>query len=228
MNTGRVKRGAGPKSKLTKSTYRKKALPYLLEDFSGQCAYCLDPDDFRHPSQSHVDHFDCKVRGRQRHRYRNLMLGCAACNMTKHDKPVINPFDLQQRMLNCTEENEFPKHITETEDGDWHSVTAAGDYHLACIGLKEHCHKSKRAERAKMARRVHSLLTQAVQYESRNPVEVHSQIMGTIHDILSGLDKFPPLVTTQGVISVRCWLVAQGIDPTILNPITPAANEDAG
>ena len=91
-------------------------MPSLLKDFEGRCAYCLDPDDFRHPSQTHVDHFDCKLHGRKRHRS-NLMLGCAACNMSKHDKPVVNPFDKQQRLLNCTEETEFPTDIYETDDG---------------------------------------------------------------------------------------------------------------
>src|SRR5437899_167860 len=98
MRVPRVKRGPGPKSKMTEATYRKKALPHLLNDFKRHCAYCLDPDEFRHPSLNHVDHFNCKLHGRKRHQYTNLMLACGACNMSKRDKPVRNPLDHEQRL----------------------------------------------------------------------------------------------------------------------------------
>ncbi len=58
----RLKRGVGPKSKMTKANYRKKALPHLLKDFEKHCAYCLDPSELRHPSQNHVEHFHCKLK----------------------------------------------------------------------------------------------------------------------------------------------------------------------
>ena len=218
MKSPRVKRGLGPPSKkLTKATYRKKALPFLLEDFQRCCAYCLDPDDFRHPSQSHVEHFNCKLRGRQRHQYKNLMLGCAACNASKHDKPVVNPFDKSQRLLNCTEEAEFPTHIHETEDGQWHSLTPEGKYHLAVIGLCENCHRNKRAERFKMARHCLALLTQAIQYQGSNPKDLHNECLATVRAILDLLGKFPALVTDDGVLTVREWLAARGVDPKLIN-----------
>ena len=46
-----------------------------------------------------------------------------------------NPLDKQQRLLNCTEETEFPEHIVELDNGQWQSVTKAGEYHLVSIGL---------------------------------------------------------------------------------------------
>jgi hypothetical protein len=225
MNKPRVKRGPGPKGKLTQATYRKKALRFLLTDFEKRCAYCLDPDDFRHPSLTHVDHFDCKLHGRKRHQYKNLMLGCAACNMSKHDKPVVNPFDKRQRLLNCTEENEFPQHIRETEDGQWEPITPAAEYHLAAIGLRESCHKAKRAERRKMANRIFSLLTHAIRYESHNPAGLHNQVISTVRDILTLLDKFPPLITDNGVITIRDWLIAQGLDGKLLE--APGTRQDS-
>src|ERR1700722_15453991 len=97
----RVKRSKGPKSRMTKATYRKKALPFLLKDFEGRCAYCLDPNEFRHPKQDQVDHFDCKLKERQRHQFKNLMLACGTCNFCKLNKPVHNPYDSEQRLLNC-------------------------------------------------------------------------------------------------------------------------------
>lgn len=218
MKTPRVQRGKGParNTKLTKANYRKKTLPLLLADFERRCAYCLDPDEFRHPSLNHVEHFNCKLKERARHQYRNLMLACAACNQTKHDKPVVNPLDKKQRLLNCTEENEFPEHIRENAQGEWEALTPAGEYHLTAVGLQERCHTAKRHERQKIARRILSLLKQAIQYQTQNPEAIHNEIMGTVRDMLGVLDKFPPLVTEQGVMTVRDWLKTQGIKTEIL------------
>ena len=220
MKQPRVKRGPGPKSRLTKGTYRKKALKFLVADFEGRCAYCLDPSEFRHPSQSQVDHFDCKLRERVRHQYRNLMLACAACNHTKHDKPVVNPFEHAQRLLNCTEENEFPEHIFETPDGQWHPASPAAEYHLACIGLREGSHQAKRSSRRQAAHQILSLLKEAVHYRHANPASLHNQVMDTISVFLAQLDAFPPLVTEHGVQSVRDWLVSQGIERSFIDTLS--------
>ena len=212
--SARVKRGKGPTSTMTKATYRKKALPHLLTDFEKRCAYCIDPNDFRHPTQDQIDHFNCKLKERLRHQYNNLMLACAACNRTKHDKPIVNPYDKAQRMLNCTEENEFVEHIVEQENGQWEGKTDAGIYHLETIGLREECHRKKREARKKLAERIVKLYTTAVEFKSANPAETLQQLKGTISDILDTLDSFPPLVTAGGMIPVREWLRGQGIDPT--------------
>lgn len=201
---------------MTEATYRKRALPHLLRDFERCCAYCLDPDDFRHPSLNHVDHFNCKLRGRKRHQYANLMLGCAACNQEKHDKPVRNPLKAEQRLLNCTNECEFPEHITETADGQWVARSEAGKYHLASIGLTEKCHMKKRAARREMAERILELCTTAIRYEAHNPAEMHEQVMQMVRCILKQLESFPPLVTDEGVVTVREWLRAKGVDTALL------------
>lgn len=215
MKAPRVKRSRGPTSAMTEFTYRKKALPYLMKDFNGHCAYCLDPKEFRAPSQSHVEHFDCKLKGRERHFYKNLMLACAACNMSKHDKPVINPFDKEQRLLNCTEENEFVGHIREMEDGQWEAQTPAGHYHLESIGLREDCHRNKRRARKIMAEGIAQLFKTAVEYRTHNPVGLHDEMMATIRSLLTVLENFPPLVINGGTVSPRDWLKSQGVQISI-------------
>jgi hypothetical protein len=212
MKQARVKRSQGPKSTMTEATYRKKALPFLLKDFESRCAYCLDPGEFRAPSQNHIDHFNCLLRNRARHQYKNLMLACSACNLSKHAKPVVNPLDSDEHLLNCTEENEFPQHIIEDKDGQWHPTTKAGYYHLESIGLREYCHKNKRAERRKVAERLLDLCTKAILYQASNPIDLHNGIMGTIKDMINLLDKFPPLITEHGALTVRDWLRMKGVD----------------
>jgi hypothetical protein len=207
---------------MTKATYPKKALKFLLHDFERRCAYCLDPDEFRHPSQSQVDHFNCKLKSRKRNLYKNLMLACAACNLSKHDKMVVNPFDKEQRLLNCTEENEFLGHIVEMPDGQWEARTKAGKYHLESIGLREECHRKKRAARKEVLNRVVKLCTGAVQYKSYNPIELHNEVMATVVTLVEHLDNFPPLVTDQGVVSAREQLKKSGIN---LDVITAQADK---
>jgi hypothetical protein len=202
---------------MTKATYRKKALSHLLADFKGECAYCLDPSEFRSPSQTQVDHFDCKLKGRRRHYYKNLMLACATCNLSKHDKPIVNPFDSRQRLLNCTEENEFLGHIREEADGQWMPITQAGLYHLESIGLTADCHRKKRHARKMMAERILMLMTTAVQYEAVNPWDVHSELMSTIRELLQILKNFPPLVSEKGVFSTKEWFESKGIDLNLLD-----------
>lgn len=219
MSAPRVKRGPGPRKVLTKATYRKKALPFLLKDFESRCSYCLDPGEFRHPSQQQVDHFDCKLTGRRRHQYKNLMLACATCNLSKHDKPVKNPFDKEQRLLNCTQESEFPEHITETNDGSWIAQTKAGEYHIVSVGLQEPTHRRKRSARQIMAARVLSLCKDAIQYQAQNPYELQRQLKSTIIETLGLLAAFPPLVTGSGVQTVRQWLSTHGIDISLLDNI---------
>lgn len=222
MTAERVRRGPGPPVMLREGNYRKKALPFLRNDFQRTCAYCLDPRDLRHPSLDHVDHFNCKISGRKRHAYTNLMLACAACNLTKHDKPVCNPLDKRQRLLNCTRECEFPQHIRESEDGQWVPISPEGKYHVTVIGLDEACHRSKRAMRRRLADQILRLLTTAIQYEADNPAEVQSQLMATLRELLRDLDFFPPLVTNGGVLTIRQWLASRGVDTDLLE--SPSAH----
>ena len=144
------------------------------------------------------------------------MLACAACNLSKHDKPIVNPLDKEQRLLNCTEEYEFPEHISENEDGQWEPRSKEGEYHLAVIGLQERCHRAKRGARRKIAERILELCTQAVQYRSLNPEEIQRQIFETVRMLLEHLKSFPPLVTENGVQTVEEWLVVQGVDVRLL------------
>jgi hypothetical protein len=172
----------------------------------------LDPSDFRHPSLNHVDHFDCKLRPRKKHQYKNLMLACAACNQCKHDKPTINPLDKSQRLLNCTVENEFPTHIAEAENGDWLPLTKEAKYHLASIGLSEECHRKKRAGRRNVVMQLLALCKTAIQYRVGNPAQLHQQLVQSVHNLLFHLDSFPPLVTKHGLMTAKAWLKQQGVD----------------
>ena len=145
------------------------------------------------------------------------MLACAACNLSKHYKPVVNPYNSKQRLLNCTEENEFIEHIKETSDGQWEALTEEARYHLGSIGLTADCHKAKRYARYQMLERVLSLITTAIQYKGANPEAVHQQMMATIRDLLEVLKNFPPMITENGPLSAMDWLKSKGVDVSLFN-----------
>jgi hypothetical protein len=139
------------------------------------------------------------------------MLACSTCNLCKHDKPVVNKFNPEQRLLNCTKENEFPFHIKENERGEWEPQTPAGFYHIHSIGLQEACHNKKRLWRRNLAESIYKLYTTAIQFVGHNPRETHEAIMAETKNILAGLENLPPMVTEFGLVTVKDWLLARGV-----------------
>ncbi len=211
MSQPRVKRSRGPKGVLTKHNYRKKTLPLLQKDFSGRCAYCLESHEFRHANQTHVDHFDCRLHGRRRHQYANLMLACSACNLSKHDKPVRNPLATSQRLLNCTKENEFPEHIVENDTGEWIPRSDAARYHIAAINLSERSHRRKRWHRRKLLEQIVHLNQVAIQYRGADAFASHNRVMAIIRSIAAELEDAVPMVTAHGLKTAREYLAAHGV-----------------
>ena len=92
------------------------------------------------------------------------------------------------------------------------------EYHLTSIGLQERCHKDKRAARKKITLQILNLCKKALFYESHNPAELHIQTVEIIRGSLELLDKFPPLVTNNGVVTARNWLQSQGVDMEMFKP----------
>jgi hypothetical protein len=118
------------------------------------------------------------------------MLSCAACNMSKHGKPLKNPLDEKQRLLNCTEENEFVEHIREMEDGQWEAVTPAGHYHLESIELREDCHRNKRRARRVMTEEIAKLFKTAVKYETQNMKLIIRRNLKIFHLLSLPMEQF--------------------------------------
>ena len=73
-----------------------------------------------------------------------------------------------------------------------------------------------------MANRIFGLLTTAIQYKTVNPEAVHHQLMGAVRDLLQTMENFPPIVTENGVFTVKEWLKSKGVDLGFLDaPASP-------
>lgn len=203
MAEPRVKRSKGPQSVLTKNTCRKKALPHLQKDFENRCAYCLQHMAEQHTNQSHVEHFNPHLPGRRKHQYKNLMLGCSACNLSKLFKPIRDPLAPERRMLNCTKENEFPEHILENDVGEWQGRTEAGDYHITSMDLNEASHIRRRLRRRAALERVSSIQASAITYTGSVERTALKELEKTLAFLHEFLETSVPLVTETGLVYPR-------------------------
>ena len=200
MKKPRIKRGNGPKGTIRASNYRKKALPFLIKDFGNRCAYCLEITDLRRPHETHVEHFDSHLKGLAKHRYENLMLGCSGCNTVKLAKFSVNPYNREQRLLNCTEESEFPDHIRENYEGRWIHQTAAGYYHIESLNLNDNSLLKKRAYRREAVIEAIKLRRQAVFYRGSMDTDSLQSLIETCNHVLKGLSDAIPLITDDGPV----------------------------
>jgi len=151
--TGRIKRGRGPKAKLSEWNYRKRAWPFLVEDFQSRCGYSM-----RHLLQCgercmEVDHFDPTRKSKYRHLYGNLMLATRLCNNFKqHTWPSAQQQKSGMRFLDPTRELDYGVQIFE--DPVTHKlvgVTPAARYHIRSLGLNDPSFVAERMDRTALA-----------------------------------------------------------------------------
>lgn len=139
--------------KFTASTYRK-AIPYLLRDFEGRCAYSLQHVNRVGLKLMEVDHFNPNLRGPARNNYSNLFPATRHCNGSKQDTwPDAHFTKLGARFLNPTKEQDYGVHIFE--DPLSHllvGTSPAGKYHVRCCDLNSPHLVLERAERARLRR----------------------------------------------------------------------------
>jgi len=142
-----------PNRKFTASTYRK-AIPYLLRDFEGRCAYSLQHVNRVGLKLMEVDHFNPNLRGPARNDYSNLLPATRHCNGAKQDTwPDAHFAKLGARFLNPTKEQDYGVHIFEDPTShELAGTTPAGKYHLRCCDLNAPHLILERAYRARLHR----------------------------------------------------------------------------
>lgn len=144
----RVKRGAPPAKVLKWYRYRN-ALPELLRDFGGRCAYSMQHQE--RAGLLEVDHFDPRAKSKNPQNYENLFPVSRHCNCRKSDHwPTAIEAAAGCRFLNPCEEWDYGHQIFE--DSASHRLvgtTPAAIWHIRMCGLNaDHLinERSKRAE----------------------------------------------------------------------------------
>lgn len=214
----RIKKGPAPQRKLTANTYRK-AKPFLRFDFHNRCAYCLtDLSSTKVRSRCvEVEHFDSHLPAHKVNRYGNLMLSCRACNGNKQGDPVCMEEEPSVQLLDCTKVDEFKDYIGQNPDGTWYAKedNLSAKYHLEVFDLADD--EALVHERTSIASRVRSIIN-LVNGEIRGlePLmveELMSLIRGTAKEFNNSL-----MVTDDGAVSVREYLIAHGVKLDNLPP----------
>lgn len=130
----RIKRGPPPSKPLKRRNYRN-ALPELIRDFDGRCAYSM-----QHQSRSgtlEVDHFDPRKKKNLIQDYENLFPASRHCNGKKSDTwPSKAESAAGCRFLNPCQEVDYGEQIIE--DPRTHKLTGltpAAKWHIRVCGL---------------------------------------------------------------------------------------------
>lgn len=150
----RVVRKHFPKGRITRTNYRKRALPSLLADFDHRCAYSmLHEDNAGGRMAMDVDHFDPTIKDKYVQPYENLFLASRHCNGKKQDHWPNREMRSQGiRFLDCTSERDYGVHIFE--DPITHrvfGVTPAGIYHVRVLDLNADVFVKHRTLRATLS-----------------------------------------------------------------------------
>ena len=143
----RIKRGPPPSKPIKRRKYRD-ALPELLRDFLGRCAYSMQHQSRSGPLE--VDHFDPRQKKDLIQDYTNLFPASRHCNGKKADTwPNKAEKAAGCRFLNPCEEMDYGEHIFE--DSRTHELigaTPAGRWHIRICGLNANHLVQERRRRA--------------------------------------------------------------------------------
>ena len=130
----RVRRGPPPEKSIKRRNYRD-ALPELMRDFGGRCAYSMQHHVRCGPLE--VDHFDPRLKRELIQNYGNLFPASRHCNGKKSDTwPNKEELASGCRFLNPCEEMDYGEQVFE--DPATHRLvgtTRAAVWHIRVCGL---------------------------------------------------------------------------------------------
>lgn len=115
-----------------------KYRPYIREDFSECCAYCLMHETFARGQENfELDHFKPKSKPEFLglvHEYSNIYYSCHVCNQNKWNHwPSKELSSKGYRFVDTCKEN-FSAHFKD-KDGYWEPISSAGEYTAEKIRL---------------------------------------------------------------------------------------------
>jgi hypothetical protein len=139
---------------MTDSSYRRKALPFLLEDFEYRCAYSMRSLHLVSDREREIDHFNPTSGNRFRNHYSNLFLSSRHCNGAKSDHwPRLADRKRGIRYLNPCKEIDYGVAILENRDtGELIGQSPSAKYHIHKLDLNAPFLVELRLERTALIR----------------------------------------------------------------------------
>lgn len=144
----RIKRGLPPEKPIKRRRY-KDALPELIRDFEGRCAYSMQHQT--RCGKLEVDHFDPRKKNDLIQDYNNLFPASRHCNGKKWKHwPTKTEQDAGCRFLNPCEEMDYGEQIFENpQTNELIGTTPAAKWHIRVCGLNADRLIEERRRRAK-------------------------------------------------------------------------------
>jgi hypothetical protein len=181
------------KKRFTQSTYRK-ALPFLLKDFEGRCAYSLVHFNDCGTRDMEIDHHNPTVSGNARHNYENLFPATRHCNGKKSDEWPTRAMQKKGiRFLNPCKEQDYDSQIFEKEDGRLVGTTPAARWHIMMLDLNASHLIHRRNERRKLKILLRDLGITLRQGVSEHEVSKHIAVLQETLRIAIPFISPPPL-----------------------------------
>ena len=109
--------------------------PWLRDEFSFRCVYCLDREVWRDMRESmHIDHFEPQaIRKDLKYEYTNLLYTCPACNSHKSDSILPDPCFVA--LGNC---------LRVHKDGRMEALNADGERLIDVLALDDRVARTRR------------------------------------------------------------------------------------
>ena len=147
----RVTRGPAPVKPIKRRRWRN-ALPELMRDFEGRCAYSMQHHE--RAGALEVDHFDPRQKNDLIQNYNNLFPASRHCNGKKSDHwPTPKEMKAGCRFLNPCKEMDYGEQIFEDPvTYKLVGITPAAIWHIRICGLNADRLVNERAKRAKHLR----------------------------------------------------------------------------
>jgi len=150
--SSRITKRTEPEKPIKRHKYRD-ALPNLMADFEGRCAYSLQHVDFFGGIRCmEVDHFNPNKKKDLFQDYDNLLPASRNCNGTKRDFwPTASEVRRGIRFLHPREELDYGPHIVEeVSTGVLVGLTPAGKWQIRMCGLNARHLINERKRRTKI------------------------------------------------------------------------------
>jgi hypothetical protein len=121
---------------IVKGGYRS-FLPFVREDFSRHCAFCLFSELFAGGEENfELDHFRPKHRFPELlNDFYNLYYSCHPCNHIKRDSWPPPALEAQGICFVDFCKEDFASHFSVEKDGTWDGLTNAGNYTIDKLNL---------------------------------------------------------------------------------------------
>jgi hypothetical protein len=188
LKKARIQRGPPPVKQIKRRKYRD-ALPELMRDFDGRCAYSMQKKPF---AEMEVEHFDPRKKKKYIQDYTNLFPATRYVNGKKSNIwPTASERKKGCRFLNPCEEMDYGEQIFENPNThELYGVTPAAKWHILMCGLNADHFIDERRKRSKYLRQISNQPITSVGFDT-NELRLIDSIKEVVNSLIPLIPSGP-------------------------------------